>query len=490
MNAVRRNKAGAGRMIAVLAAVFLVLLPVVGTAKDRDGSVSPESASFLKKLGNALEEVAAAVKPAVVNISTTTTITREESPSGDLFNDPFFRRFFGDQFDQRGGGKQKYKSSALGSGVIISEDGYILTNNHVIKDADEIKVLLTDKREFKGKVIGADPKTDLAIVKINARDLPVIPLGDSDNLRTGDIVFAVGNPFGLNQTITMGIVSAVGRSHVGIADYEDFIQTDAAINPGNSGGALVNSEGRLVGINTAIFSTSGGYMGIGFAIPSNMAHSVMDSIIKHGKVIRGWLGVSIQDLTRDLADQFGIKGQEGALVSNVMKSSPAEKGGIERSDVVIAYGGKKVASSAALRNLVADTAPGKSVAVTVVRNKAEKALTITVGEMPDGSKNKKAEKKAERENALKGVSVQDLTPDVHSQQHIPDEVTGILVTSVAGDSPARGLINSGDIIQQVNRTDIGSTMDFEKAVAGIGPKDTVLVLIYRGGGAVYLTINP
>jgi serine protease Do len=485
MNAVRNNREWGGRTLAVLLAVFLALLPVAGTAKDI--SLSPESTSILRKLSDALGEVSAAVKPAVVNISTTTTVTQEQSPYGDMFNDPFFRRFFGDQFDQRGGGKQKFKSSALGSGVILTEDGYILTNNHVIKDADEIKVLLTDKREFKGKVIGADPKTDLAIVKIDAKNLPVIPLGDSDKLRTGDIVFAVGNPFGLNQTITMGIVSAVGRSHVGIADYEDFIQTDAAINPGNSGGALVNSEGKLVGINTAIFSTSGGYMGIGFAIPSNMARSVMDSIIKHGKVIRGWLGVSIQDLTRDLADNFGIKDQEGALVSNVMKGGPADKGGMQRSDVIVAYGGKKVTSSAALRNFVADTAPGKSVEVTVVRNKTEKVLTIAVAEMPDG---KKAVKKAEQENALKGVSVQDLTPDVRTQLHIPDDVTGVRVTEVADDSPTRGMISRGDIIQQVNRSDIGSTADFEKAVAGIGPKDTVLVLIYRNNGAVYVTIKP
>jgi len=465
---------------------FLLIMPLPLMAKE--GSVTADSKAVLKKFSEALSEVAEAVKPAVVNISTTTTITREDNPFGDMMNDPFFRRFFGDQFEHPGnGGKQKFKSSALGSGVIISEDGYILTNNHVIKDAEEINVLLTDKREFKGKVIGSDPKTDLAVIRINAKNLPTLPIGDSDTLRTGDLVFAVGNPFGLNQTFTMGIVSAVGRSNVGIADYEDFIQTDAAINPGNSGGALVNGEGRLVGINTAIFSTSGGYMGIGFAIPSNMARSVMDSIVKHGKVIRGWFGVNIQNLTKDLAEQFEIKDQQGALVSEVVKDSPAEKAGIKRSDVIVSFNGKKVKNAAALRNMVADTPPGRTVEIRVIRDKEEKLLKVSVGDMPEA---KKTVRKAERENALKGVTVQELTPDVRTRARIPDEVTGVIVTDVAGGSPAQGLVAAGDVIQQLNRTDIRSTADFEKALAKIGPKDTVLLLIYRGGGSVYLTIKP
>ena len=279
--------------------VLLLNLPAANSAYAKEKTISQESIKTLSGLSKALAEVAEAVRPAVVNISTTSIVTTEETPFGDFFNDPFFRHFFGDQSGP--GQKRKFKSSALGSGVIVAENGYILTNNHVVKGAEEIKVILYDKREFTGKVVGTDPRSDLAVVKINAKDLPTLSFGDSGKLKTGDIVLAIGNPFGLNQTITMGIVSAVGRSNIGLADFEDFIQTDAAINPGNSGGSLVNGIGQLVWINTGIFSTSGVYMGIGFAIPSDMAKSVMDSIIKYGKVIRGWLGVSIQNLTPELA---------------------------------------------------------------------------------------------------------------------------------------------------------------------------------------------
>ncbi|HEX9136151.1 MAG TPA: Do family serine endopeptidase, partial [Nitrospirota bacterium] len=320
------------RLLGILALGLALLLTMglspIGSAYAKDKIISQESSKLLSKLSDALAEVAEVARPAVVNISTTSTVTMEDNP---MFNDPFFRRFFGDQFDH--GQKRKFKSSALGSGVIISADGYILTNNHVIKGADEIKVILYDKREFKGKIVGTDPRTDLAVVKIQAKDLPTVKIGDSGKLKTGDVVLAIGNPFGLSQTITMGIVSAVGRSNIGLADFEDFIQTDAAINPGNSGGALVNTNGELVGINTAIFSTSGGYMGIGFAIPSDMARSVMDSIIKHGKVIRGWLGVSIQNLTPELAKSLGMKETAGALVGGVEKDSPADKAGMKRGDL-------------------------------------------------------------------------------------------------------------------------------------------------------------
>jgi len=282
--------------------------------------ISKEAIDILTKTNQAMAEVAAAVKPAVVNISSTKTVKSQGIPS-PFFNDPLFREFFGNQFRQFEE-PRKFKQASLGSGVIVDKDGYILTNNHVVKDADEIKIKLSDKREFKGKIVGMDQKTDLAVIKIEANHLPVVTLGDSDKLRVGETVIAIGNPFGLNQTVTSGIVSATGRANVGIADYEDFIQTDAPINPGNSGGALVNIRGELVGVNTAIFSTSGGYQGIGFAIPSNMVKIVMESLIKKGKVIRGWLGVSIQPVTPDLAKQFG----EGkpASVSVVIAELPAQ----------------------------------------------------------------------------------------------------------------------------------------------------------------------
>ena len=457
-----------------------------GTAYAAVKSPSNDAVKLLDKLSGALSEIADGVKPAVVNISTTSTVTMQEEPFGDMFNDPFFRRFFGDQFDH-GGRKQKFKSSALGSGVIVSENGYILTNFHVIKGADEIKVLLSDKREFAGKVIGSDPRTDLAVIKINAKDLPVLRFGDSSLLKVGDLVLAVGNPFGLNQTVTMGIVSAVGRSNIGLADFEDFIQTDAAINPGNSGGALVNSEGHLVGINTAIFSTSGGYMGVGFAIPSDMAKSVMDSIIKHGKVIRGWLGVSIQSLTPELAKQFDLKGDKGALVTEVFKGGPAEKSGLKRGDLIVALDGKAVNDSTNLRNMVAEKAPSTTVQIGIVRDGKESTIAVTLGEFQE----KKAVKASvERNNALKGVTVQDIGSDLRGKLDLPDDVAGVAVVNVAAGSFAEGVLAKNDVIIQVNRKDVKNADEFDRIASSLESKDTVLLLIYRGGGYLYLTIRP
>jgi len=446
--------------------------------------VSEEATEFLGRLSSSLSEVAEAVKPSVVNISTTRTVTMKNNPFGDLFNDPFFRRFFGYDF-RFFGPERKFKSSALGSGVIVSEDGYILTNNHVIKDADEIKVVLYDKREFKGKVIGTDPKTDLAVIKINAEKLPAIKIGDSDMLKVGEVVIAIGNPFGLNQTITMGIVSAVGRSNVGIADYEDFIQTDAAINPGNSGGALVNTRGELVGINTAIFSTSGGYMGIGFAIPSNMAKAVMKSIVKYGKVIRGWLGVTIQDLTPELAKSFDIKEDKGALVTDVVKDSPAEKAGFKRGDLIVEFDSKTVNDVTSLRNMVANTPPGKTVRVRIIRDGKERILTVTLGEYPET-----AVRSGVYNNVLRGVYVQEITPDLRESLDIPRKVKGVLVSNVDEESPASGVLKRNDVIQEINRHVIKDTEDYKKVVSGIGPDDNVLLLVYRAGGYIYVTIRP
>jgi serine protease Do len=447
----------------------------------KDKGVSQESINMLSKLSQALDEVANIARPAVVNISTTSMITMEDNPFG---NDPFFRHFFGDQDGQ--GQKRKRKSSALGSGVIVSEQGYILTNNHVVQGAEEIKVTLYDKREFKGKIVGTDPRTDLAVVKIAAKDLPMLQFGESGKLKTGDIVLAVGSPFGLNQTITMGIVSAVGRSNIGLADFEDFIQTDAAINPGNSGGALVNSSGELVGINTAIFSTSGGYMGIGFAIPSDMAKTVMDSIIKHGKVVRGWLGVSIQNLTPELAKSLGIKETEGALIAGIESQSPADKAGFKRGDLVTALDGKKIVDSTSLRNMVSATAPGKKVDFKIIREGKEQTITATLGEY----KEKKIVKKTEYNNILKDVTVQELTPGIQDKLNLPENLTGVVITDVGQDSPAQGLLQPGDVIEEINKKTIRSVQDYDKAVSKLGENDSVLLLIYRDGGSVYITIRP
>jgi len=473
------------RLLGVLALGLALLLTSglspTGSAYAKDKIISQESSKLLGKLSDALAEVAEVARPAVVNISTTSTVTMEENP---MFNDPFFRRFFGDQFDH--GQKRKFKSSALGSGVIISADGYILTNNHVVKGADEIKVILYDKREFKGKIVGTDPRTDLAVVKIQAKDLPTVKIGDSSKLKTGDVVLAIGNPFGLNQTITMGIVSAVGRSNIGLADFEDFIQTDAAINPGNSGGALVNTNGELVGINTAIFSTSGGYMGIGFAIPSDMARSVMDSIIKHGKVIRGWLGVSIQNLTPELAKSLGMKETAGALVGGVEKDSPADKAGMKRGDLIIQFSGKKVEDPTGLRNMVAGSAPGTKAEIKVVRDQKEQTLTVTLGEFQE----KKTAKKIEYNNALKGITVQELTPSLRDRMGIPENVNGVIIANISEDSPAQEALQMHDVIMEVNRKAITNFSDYDQAVSKIGEKDSVLLLIYRDGASIYITIKP
>jgi serine protease Do len=324
--------------------------------------------------------IAKAVTPAVVNIATTREA--KEAVGRAPFDDPFFRRFFGEDFFRRFDRPQERKERSLGSGVIVNANGLIITNNHVVNKADDIRVVLSDKREFAAKLVGMDSKTDLAILRVDAGGLQTIPWGDSDGLEVGELVLAVGNPFGLNQTVTMGIVSAVGRASMGIAEYEDFIQTDAAINPGNSGGALVNARGELVGINTAIFSQSGGNMGIGFAVPSSMARSILDQLIKNGKVVRGWLGVSIQELSPELAQQFGVTGTNGVLVSEVLEDGPAKRAGLERGDIIQEYEGKAVDSPTQLRNAVARTNIGKKVTIKVLREGRTKAVELTVVEQP------------------------------------------------------------------------------------------------------------
>jgi serine protease Do len=439
--------------------------------------ISEQSVGVLSRTNQAMAELVSAVTPSIVNISSTKTVKTHgfQSP---FFNDPFFRRFFGDEFghfDQ----PREYKQSGLGSGVIVDKDGYILTNNHVIKDADEIMVKLSDKREFKGKVIGADPKTDLAVIRIDDGDLPVIKIGDSDDLQVGETVIAIGNPYGLSQTVTSGIVSAKGRANVGIADYEDFIQTDAPINPGNSGGALVNIKGELVGINTAIFSTSGGYQGIGFAIPTNMAKAVMNSLIKEGKVIRGWLGVSIE--------HFDLKEKKGALVAEVVEDSPAEKAGVERGDVIIKYDGKLVEDPDHLRNMVAATLPGSKVEVVVSRDGKGKDIVIKIAEIP--SDIMEASGSYEFDNVLDGVSVQNMTPELRKSLNIPKRVSGVLVSTVDADSAAAGALKKEDVIMEVNRKNIRNAVDYRKVVSKIKSADGVLLLLYRNGATIYLTLS-
>jgi len=442
--------------------------------------ISHESVDLLTKTGDAMAEVAAAVKPSIVNISTTRTV-KISGGMNPFFEDPFFRHFFGERQQPK-----ERKSAGLASGVIVSSDGYIITNYHVVKDADEIKVTLTDKREFSGKVIGSDAKTEISVVKIEATGLSAMQWGDSDALRVGEIVLAVGNPFGLNQTVTMGIVSATGRANVGIADYEDFIQTDAAINPGNSGGALVNVKGQLVGINTAIFSTSGGYQGIGFAIPSNMVKSIMDSLVKKGKVVRGWLGVSIQRITPELAKQFNLSGENGALVSDIVENSPAEKAGLKRGDVIVEYDGKSTDDPNQLRNMVANTLPGEERTIKVLRDNKMITLKVTMGELP--AELQQAET-GEYQNVLRGVSVQDITPEIAKQLNVPVRIKGVIITDIDENSPATGILMQGDVIQQINRKNVTGLKDYQEIASKVGKDESVLLLIYRQGSSIYVTLS-
>ena len=312
--------------------------------------------------------------PAVVNVFTS---KEAKQPNNPFMDDPFFKKFFGDHFDE-----QAEKQFSLGSGVIVSPEGYILTNNHVVEAADEIEIALADGRKAVAKVVGADPETDLAVVKINLRNLPAITLGHAEQSRVGDVVLAIGNPFGVGQTVTMGIVSALGRNHLGINTFENFIQTDAAINPGNSGGALVDTNGNLLGINTAIYSRSGGSLGIGFAIPVSTAKTVMESIIANGQVVRGWIGVEPQEITPELAESFGLTTKSGAIIAGVLKGGPADKAGMKPGDILVAVEGKPVADTTDMLNLIAQLTPGNTAKITVMRKSRQATIDVTVGKRP------------------------------------------------------------------------------------------------------------
>ncbi len=450
------------------------------TSQAQEVNISKESIDLLSRIDRAMSELAAVAKPAVVNISSQRTVTTQSIPN-PFFDDPLFRNFFGDQFNNK---PEKYKQMGLGSGVIVGKEGYIITNNHVVQGSEEITVKLSDKRQFKGKVVGADPRTDLAVVKINTHNLPVLNLGDSDKLKVGESVIAIGNPFGLNQTVTSGIISAIGRADVGIADYEDFIQTDAAINPGNSGGALVNVKGELVGINTAIATTSGGYQGVGFAIPSNMVQVVMDSLIKRGKVIRGWLGVSIQPMTSVLARQFGLKSEKGVLVSDIAEDSPAQKAGIQRGDIILEYGSKDVNDISEFRNMVASAKPGTEVNIKVLHEGKEKTLSVQIGELPA----KLSPTTSESANVFIGIHVQSITADQKKMLGIPARIKGVMVIAVDDDSPASSVLQANDIIMEINRKKISNINDYNTIVGKVKPDQEILMLIYRNGTSLYITL--
>ena len=484
--------------IGVIAGVFLLSGVLVGVLFSAgSGWMSPAtSAPSLSPVAlsgsNGFPAVAKVTMPAVVNISTTRVVKSQGGPASPFMDDPVFRHFFGDQFNKQFQIPRERRENSLGSGVIVSADGYIVTNAHVVEKADEIKVLLSDKREFTGKVVGSDPKSDIAVIKISGKDLPTLNWGDSEKLEVGEYVLAIGNPFGLNSTITLGIVSAVGRANMGIEQYENFIQTDAAINPGNSGGALVNTRGELVGINTAIFSRTGGNMGIGFAIPSNMAKGVMESLVKTGKVVRGFLGVSIQDVNAEIAKQFGLDKAQGALVSDVVAGSPADKAGIKTGDVILRFDSNEIENSTMLRHRVAETAVGKNTEVEVQRDKKPVKLSVKIAEQPkDMSASGESVKGADKSAALAGLEVRNLTPDTARQLNLPRGSQGVVVAQVeTGSAAEQAGVQQGDVIVELNRKSVQNLDDFQRLSAKLGKKDAVLLLLARHGGRLFVAINP
>jgi len=435
---------------------------------------------------NGFSSVLKPALPAIVNIHTS-KVVKSRGSQMPFFNDPMFRQFFGDQ-PGMGEEPRSERERSLGSGVIVTSDGTILTNNHVIDGATDIKVDLSDKREFQAKLIGTDPKTDIAVLKIDATNLPMLAIGDSSKLRVGDVVFAIGEPYGLGGTATMGIISATGRGDLGIENYEDFIQTDAAINPGNSGGAMIDLHGNLIGINTAILAENGGgNQGIGFAIPINMACSVMDQIVSHGKVVRGYLGLVPQDVTPTLAKQFGLSQANGALVGEVSPDTPAARAGVKRGDVILAVNGQPVGSANDLRLRISQTAPGTNVKLQIWREGKTQDVSLALGELPE-----KADKAGPEEGGsggLEGVDVQELTADIAEQLQLAPGTRGVVVTSVDPASAAAAAdLRRGDVIQEVNHKPVTNVQQYREAVAAAG-KQPVLLLVNHQGVTTYTVIE-
>jgi len=449
--------------------------------------VQDASPTSLADFRNGFSSVVDPALPAVVNVSSTKVVKQQDVPN--MFEDPFFRQFFGNQFGQQQQHPETEREHSLGSGVIVNSEGYILTNNHVIAGASDIEVFTQARNKYRARVVGADPRTDVAVIKVDASGLPTLPFADSSKIKVGDIVFAIGDPFGIGETATMGIVSATGRGLGGaIEHYEDFIQTDAPINPGNSGGALIDLRGDLVGINTAIISGGGGgNQGVGFAIPVNLAHNVMDQIVAHGKVVRGYLGVTIQNLDPDMAKAFGLTHGGGALVGDVTPNSPGAKGGLERGDVILQLNGTPVNGSEDLSLRISEMAPGSQAHLQVYRNGHTQDVDVTLGEFPQ--QNKAGQPLTTGGAAAKGLQVQNLTGEVRQQLGLPEDVTGVVVTSVDPGSAADAAgIQEGDVIQEVDRKPVHSVDDYQRDLAGTG-NQPVLLLINRKGATHYVVIQ-
>ena len=434
------------------------------------------------------------VAPSVVTVFTTQTVSRGTAIFP--FSDDALRQFFGGQLPRQ----DKQTLQGLGSGVIVSPDGYILTANHVVSGAEEIMVGLgTELRKYKAKKVGTDPGTDVALLKIEEKNLPAMAFADSDKARAGDVVLAVGNPFGLRQTVTMGIISAVGRGGMGIVDYENFIQTDAAINMGNSGGGLVDIKGELLGINTAIFSRSGGSQGVGFAIPANLARDVMQSLRDKGRVVRGYIGASVQPLTPELAEAMKLKGQPtGALVGEVAPNTPSQKAGLKTGDVITAVNGKKINDARELRLMIGSMAPGTKVQIQVNREGQSKTFDVQLAEMPAGVTQEVGPEASPEESAqpekttiFGGVAVADITDDIRTALNLPKDVRGAVIAEVDADSPAgKAGLREGDVIQEVNKQPVKNAKDLVAVSKKLKPNEKILIRVYSQGRSGYVALEP
>jgi len=459
------------------------------TARAQSAEQGLES---LRSQSKAFVAIAKKVLPSVVSITSERTVQVAGLSGRDrnlrFFGDPFLERFFQ--------APERVPQQGAGSGVIVSPDGYVLTNNHVVADAERIKVTLEDGRSFDGELVGRDPKSDVAVVRIkpNGEKLQPIEMGNSDQLEVGEWVMAVGNPFQLSSTVTAGIVSAVGRSNIGLTDYEDFIQTDAAINPGNSGGALVNLDGRLVGINTAIASRNGGNMGVGFAIPINMASRIMDDLITHGKVTRGWLGVRIQNLNEDMAEIFHLDKPYGALIGSVENGSPAEKAGLEQGDLIVEMNGHEIKNTEDLRLQITAQSPGTTIDLKVIRDAKPKQISVKLGELESDQEvgpGFQGEKESESDlTEGLGLKIDELTSTVRQQLDLPAGIEGVVVDQVDPVSAAgRAGMQRGDVILKVGNDEIDSPQAFRRALRDVGPGKAALLLIRRGEAEIFLGVR-
>lgn len=495
MRKVMNSKAAFSRINILLSFVLVTFTFTSCAAQSKLLSLAseqPAAAPATAPVGmqNSYADLVSRVSPAVVTIrSTERARAAQQFP---FMDDPTFREFFGDRFRDQQQQPQR-RVQGVGSGVIINPDGYILTNHHVVDGALEIKVEMTDNRTFTAKLVGSDPPSDLAVLKVEGRNLPTVTMGDSDKVRVGDFVLALGNPLGIGQTVTSGIVSAKGRA-TGLSDgsFEDFLQTDAAINRGNSGGALVNTNGELIGINSQILSPSGGNIGIGFAIPSNMAKAVMDQLVKTGKVRRGMLGVTIQSVDADLASSLNLPAARGAIVTSVSVGGPAERAGLRRGDVITAIDKQAVNDNNSLRNLVASKAPGSSVEVTALRNGRDQNFNIALAELPERPERESEESSSNEPapgNQKFGLTLQPLTAETASRYGLDADDQGLLVTRVdPASNAANAGIRQGDLIQEVNRRPVKTIVEFGTAVQQSGARPA-LVLVKRRNAVIYVTLK-